>query len=165
MTNRETVEISTPSEREVVMTRVFDAPRRLVFDALTRPELLKRWYGPPGWSLVRCEIDLRVGGAFHFVSRRPGGKKDVGQRGVYREIAPPEHLVNTEYWDDWDAGDCLVTTALSEHDGKTTLTSIVLFPSQEVRDTVLNSGLKQGAAEEYDKLAALLASELAQQDC
>ena len=95
MTNTETLQVTTPSERELVMTRVFDAPRNLVFDALTKPELIRRWYGPRGWSLAVCEIDLRVDGAWRFVSRRPDGK-EIGQRGVYREIVRPERIVNTE---------------------------------------------------------------------
>ncbi len=154
MPNAGELEIATPTDREVVMTRVFDAPRRMVFDALTRPELLQRWYGLPGWSLVVCEIDLRVGGGFRFVSRREGGK-DVGQRGVYREITPPERIVNTEWWEDWDAGECLVTTVLAEHGGKTTYTNSVIYPSKEVRDTILNSGLKS-ASGLYDRLAEFL---------
>src|SRR6266850_5014347 len=98
------LQLTTPTEREVTITRAFDAPRGLVFDALTKPELLRRWYGPVGWSLVVCDIDLRVGGAFRLVSRRADGK-DVGQRGVYREIVPPERLVNTEWWEDWNPGE------------------------------------------------------------
>jgi uncharacterized protein YndB with AHSA1/START domain len=157
MKNNGTLRITTPTEREVVVTREFDAPRSLVFDALTRPELLKRWYGPTGWSLVVCEIDLKVGGAFRFVSRRADGK-DIGQRGVYREIAAPERLVNTEWWEDWNPGEVLVTTVLREQGGKTALTSTSLFPSQEVRDIILKSGLEKGATELYDKLDECLAS-------
>jgi uncharacterized protein YndB with AHSA1/START domain len=155
MTNHGTVEITTPTPLETVVRRTFDAPRHLVFEALTQPDLLRRWYGPPGWSLVVCEVDLRVGGGFRFVSRRDTGK-DVGQRGEYLEIAAPERLVNTERWEDWDAGDCRVTTVLDEREGRTTLTSTVLFPSQEVRDTVLKSGLEKSAGALYDKLAELL---------
>jgi len=157
MKNTGAVEITTPTERETMLTRVFDAPRNLVFDALTKPELLKRWYGLPGWSMVVCEVDFRVGGAFRFVSRRENGK-DVGQRGVYREIVPPERIVNTEWWEDWNPGECLVTTVLIEQGGRTTLTSTTLYPSQEVRDTILNSGLKPGASALYDRFAELLAS-------
>ena len=153
----DTLQIATPTEREVVLTRAFDAPRRLVFDALTRPELLKRWYGPRGWEMVVCEIDLKPGGAFRFVSRRADGK-DVAQRGVYREIVPPERLVNTEWWEDWNPGEVLVTTRLVEQDNRTTLTTSMLYPSKEVRDTILNSGLKHGAAELYDKLDEYLSS-------
>ena len=104
-----------------------------------------------------CEIDLRVGGAWRFVTRRPDGK-EVGQRGVYREIVPPERLVNTESWEDWNPGELLVTAVLVEQGGTTTLTSTLLFPSQEVRDTLVNSGMTNGAAETYDKLAEYLAS-------
>jgi len=151
------LQITTPTEREVVLTRVFDAPRSLVFDACTKPELLKRWLGAPGRSLVICEIDLKIGGAYHFVWRGPG-KSDVGMLGVYREVAPPERFVRTESWEDWNAGETLVTTVLSEQNGKTTLTATVLFPSQKVRDAVLSSGLERGAGENYDRLAKMLAS-------
>ena len=150
------VTIITPNDRDVVLTRIFDAPRQLVFDALTRPELLARWYGPAGWTLLVCEIDLRVGGKWHFVSQRPDGKK-FGQLGVYQEIVPGQRIVNTETWEDWGAGETLVTTVLVEHAGRTTLTSTVRFPSQAVRDTVLKGGMASGAEQEYEKLAAFLA--------
>jgi len=152
-----TLTITTPTDREVLLTRVFDAPATLVFDALTQPEWLKRWYGPTGWLLVVCEIDLRVGGAWHFVSRRPDGKQ-IGQLGVYREIVKPERIVNTEQWEDWDAGETLVTTVLTERGGKTRFQSTILFPSQEVRDTVLKAGLEHGAEDEYNRLAEALAA-------
>jgi uncharacterized protein YndB with AHSA1/START domain len=151
------LQVTTPTERELVMSRVFDAPRSLVFDALTKPELLRGWYGPLGWSLVVCEIDLRVGGAWRFVTRRPDGK-EIGQLGVYREIVPPERIVNTESWEDWNPGELLVTTVLVEHNGKTTFTCTSLFPSQEVRDMLIKAGMTSGAVETFDKLAEYLAS-------
>jgi len=151
--------ITTPSDREVVLTRVFDAPSAMVFDALTKPELLGRWYGTAGWSLEVCDIDLRVGGAWRFVSRRPDGKT-IGQYGVYREIIPGERLVFTESWEDWDAGETLVTTVLVDNRGKTAFSSTLLFPSREVRDTVLKSGLERGASETYDRMAQVLAASL-----
>jgi uncharacterized protein YndB with AHSA1/START domain len=157
MMDTESLTITTPGDRELVMRRVFDAPRRLVFDALTRPELLKRWYGPKGWTVVVCEIDLRVGGAFRFVTRTPAGK-EIGQGGVYREVAAPERLVNTEAWEDWNPGELLVTTVLAEQDGKTTFTATLLFPSREVRDLLVKSGMTRDVGETYDKLADLLAS-------
>lgn len=158
MTISPTVTISTPTDRDVVMTRVFNAPRALVFDALTKPDLLKRWYGPRGWTLTVCEIDLRVGGAWRFVVTRPDGKA-VGQYGAYREVASPDKLVNTERWEDWDPGETLVTTVLTDQpDGTTLLTTTTRFPSREVRDTVLKSGMEPGAVEHFDKLAALLAA-------
>lgn len=157
MKSDEMLTITTPTDRELVVTRVFDAPRALVFAAFTTPELLKRWYGPDGWSMVICEIDLRTGGAWRFVSRRPNGK-EVGQHGIYREIVAPERIVNTEAWEDWNPGELLVTTKLAEHDGKTTYTNTMLFPSQEVRDLLMKAGMLSGAAESYLKLDALLAS-------
>jgi uncharacterized protein YndB with AHSA1/START domain len=155
MKNNGSLTVTTPTDREVVLTRVFDAPRHLVFDAFTRPELLKRWFGPRGWSLVVCEVDLRVGGGFRFVLRGPDGR-DMGMRGVYREIAPPDRSVHMESFDDFP-GESQVTTVLTEHAGKTTLTATVLYPSKEVRDAVIQSGMEHGAAESYDKLAELLA--------
>ena len=92
MKNTGTLKVTTPTDREIVMTRVFDATRRMVWDAFTRPELLKRWFGPRGWSLVECEVDLRVGGGFRFVLLGPGSER-MGMRGVYREIVPPERSV------------------------------------------------------------------------
>jgi uncharacterized protein YndB with AHSA1/START domain len=156
MKNTGTLKVTTPTDREIVMTRVFDAPRHLVFDAFTKPELLKRWFGPRGWSLVVCEVDLKVGGAFRFVLRSPDGK-DMGMRGVYSEIVPPERSVHMESFDDYP-GESQVTGVYVEQGGKTTLTATVLYPSQEVRDAVIKSGMEHGAAESYDKLAELLAS-------
>lgn len=156
MKNTGTLKVTTPTDREIVMTRVFDAPRRLVWDAFTKPALLKRWFGPRGWSMAVCEVDLRVGGGFRFVLRGPDGK-DMGMRGVYREIVPPERSVHIESFDDYP-GEAQVTGAFVEQAGKTTLTATVLYPSQEVRDIVLKSGMEHGAAESYDKLAELLAS-------
>jgi uncharacterized protein YndB with AHSA1/START domain len=156
MSELEAVSIATRGDREVVLTRRFDAPARLVFDALTRPDLLRRWYGPEGWTLEVCDIDLRVGGKWRFVARRPDGKV-FGQRGVYREIVPGARLVNTESWEDWDPGETLVTTVLAERGGRTTFTATMVFPSRDVRDTILKSGFEGGAKESYDKLAALLA--------
>jgi len=156
MKNTGTLQVTTPTEREIVLTRVFDAPRTLVFDAFTKPELIKRWFGPRGWSLVVCEVDLKVGGKWRFVLRGPDGN-DMGMRGVYREIAAPDRSVHTESFDDFP-GESLVTTLLVENRGKTTLTATVRYPSQEVRDAVITSGMEHGAAESYDKLAEYLAS-------
>jgi uncharacterized protein YndB with AHSA1/START domain len=155
MKNTGTLKVSLPSEREIVMTRVFDAPRRLVFDALTKPELLRRWFGPQGWSLAVCEADLKVGGAWRWVLRGPDGR-EMGMRGAYQEITPPERLVSTESFDDYP-GESLNTLILSEEDGKTTFTITVRYASQEIRDAVVKSGMEHGAAESYDKLAEMLA--------
>jgi uncharacterized protein YndB with AHSA1/START domain len=159
MTETGTLQITTPSEREIVMSRVFDAPRNLVFDAWTKPELLERWLGVRGgWSMVVCEVDLRVGGAYRFVWRGPDGA-EMGMGGDYREIVPPERLVATESFDDpWYSGEALDTIVLVEEGGKTTATTTVLYESEEIRDAVLESGMARGVAESYDMLAEYLAS-------
>jgi uncharacterized protein YndB with AHSA1/START domain len=162
MKNAGTLQVTTPTDREIVMTRVFDAPRHLVWEAFTRPELLKRWFGPRGWSMTVCEVDLKVGGGFRFVLRSPEGK-EMGMRGVYREIVPPERSVHMESFDDYP-GESQVTGMFVEQEGKTTLTATVLYPSQQVRDIVLKSGMEHGAAESYDRLAELLTSEIPQAD-
>src|SRR6266446_4395037 len=155
MKNPGTLKVTMPTDREIVLTRVFDASRRLVFDAFTKPELLKRWFGPRGWSLPVCEVDLRVGGGFRFVMRGPDGK-EMGMRGVYREITPPERSVHMESFDDYPV-ESQVTAVFVEDAGKTTLTATVLYPSRDVRDAVIKSGMEHGAAETYDRLAELLA--------
>ena len=157
MKNTGTLKVETRGEREIVMTRVFDAPRELVFRALTTPDLLKRWFGPHGWTLTECEVDLRVGGSWRFRSTGPGGRA-MGMRGDYREIAPFERIVYTESFDEWAAqGSALITATLAERDGRTTLTVVSLAPSREVRDAVIQSGMEHGAAETYDRLADMLA--------
>ena len=156
MKNLGTLKVTTPSDREIVLTRVFDAPRHLVFEAFSKPELLRRWFGPRGWYLVVCEVDLKVGGGFRFVLRGPDGR-DMGMRGVYREIVPPERSVHMESYDDYP-GESQVTSVFVEEGGKTTFTATVLYASQEVRDAVIKSGMEHGAAESYDRLAELLAS-------
>jgi uncharacterized protein YndB with AHSA1/START domain len=156
------LQVTTPSEREITMTRVFDAPRSLVFDAWTKPELLRRWLGVRGgWSFAVCEVDLRVGGTYRFVWRGPDGT-EMGMGGVYREIVRPERIVATEKFDDpWYAGEALDTMVFVERGGKTTATTTVLYASREVRDAVLKSPMDRGVAESYDKLAEVLASTLA----
>src|SRR3954454_15651549 len=114
MKNTGTLTVTTPTDREVVMTRVFNAPRHLVFDAFRKPELLKRWFGPRGFSLVVCEVDFRVGGGFRFLLRGPDGR-DMGMRGVYREITAPERSVHMESFDDYP-GESKVTMVLKEAD-------------------------------------------------
>ena len=156
MRNTGALQVTTPTEREVVMTRVFDAPRRLVFDAFTKPELLRRWFGPRGWSLVVCEVNLKVGGAWRFVMHGPDGT-DWGMRGMYREIVPPERLVSTEIFDDFPR-ESVVTTVLVEDRRRTTMTGTIMYSSQEIRDAVIKSGMEHGAAESYDRLAEYLAS-------
>lgn len=158
-----TLKVTTPSDREVLFTRVFDAPRRLVWDAWTKPELLKRWlHGPPDWTLAVCDMDLRPGGALRWVWRGPDGI-EMGLRGVYREIVPPERIVHTELFDeDWTGGETLVTLLLVEQHGKTTVSMTVLYSSQKARDAAMKTGMEQGMAMGYDRLEKVLASMLAQ---
>jgi uncharacterized protein YndB with AHSA1/START domain len=156
MKNTGTLHVTTPTDREIVMTRVFDAPRHLVWDAFTKPELLKRWFGPRGWSLSTCEVDARVGGSFRFILQGPDGQK-MGMRGVYRELTPPGRSVHVESFDDYP-GESTVTAVFTEQNGKTTLTATVEYPSREIRDIVIGTGMEHGAAESYDKLAELLPS-------
>lgn len=150
--------VTLRGDLEIVHTRVFDASRPAVFAALTRPELLRRWYGPQGWTLVVCEIDLRVGGAWRFVTRTPDGREIV-QYGSYTEIVAPERFVRTERWIDWDVGEVVVITELAERAGQTTLTHTTRYPSQDVRDKLVAAGANRGAREHYAKLAAFLAAE------
>jgi uncharacterized protein YndB with AHSA1/START domain len=151
--------VTTPSDREIAMTRVFDAPRSLVFEALTRPELVKRWLlGPPGWTMVVCEIDLRVGGSYRYVWRKDNGT-EMGMGGVFQEIAAPERIVQTEKFDDpWYEGEAIGRSELIEHGGKTTLTMNLRYESREIRDAILKSGMERGVAMSYDRLAELLVS-------
>ncbi len=157
MKNTGALTVTTPTDREIAMTRVFDAPRSLVFEALTTPELLKRWFaGPPGWSLAVCEIDLKVGGGYRYMWRGPNGI-GMGMSGVYRDILPPERIVQTELFDEaWYPGEALGTLVLVEQGGKTTLTLTVLYDSREARDAVLRTPMAQGVAAGYDRLAELL---------
>jgi uncharacterized protein YndB with AHSA1/START domain len=157
MKNTGTLQVTTPTDKEIVMTRVFDAPRHLVWDAFTQPELLKKWFGPRGWSLSVCDVDLRVGGGFRFVMRGPDGH-EMGMRGVYRELSRPGRSVHVETFDDYP-GESIVTAVFTEQNGKTILTATVEYPSREVRDIVISTGMEHGAAESYDKLAELLASQ------
>jgi uncharacterized protein YndB with AHSA1/START domain len=156
---KNTLKVTTPTDREIVMTRVFDAPRHLVFEALTKPELLQRWLlGPPGWSMPVCEVDLRVGGAYRYVWRRDEDGTGMGMGGVFREIEPPARLVATEKFDEpWYPGEALNTNILEEQDGRTTLTAIGLYESKEARDSALKSGMEQGVAASYDRLEEVLA--------
>ena len=152
-----TLQVTTPSDREILMTRALDAPRELVWDAFTKPELVKRWLlGPPGWTMPVCEIDLRVGGPYRFVWRKEDGV-EMGMGGVHREIKKPERLVRTELFDqDWTGGETVATVVFNERNGGTTVDITVLYSSQEARDGALASGMKEGMAAGYDRLEELL---------
>ena len=158
MKNMGNLEVTTPSDREIVVTRGFDAPRHLVFDAFTKPDLVMRWlYGPDDWRMSVCDIDLRVGGAFRYVWRQVNSGTEMGMGGVYREIVPPERIVHTELFDqDWTGGETLVTTAFKEQSGKTTVTITILYSSREARDGALKTPMTQGMEMGYARLDELL---------
>jgi uncharacterized protein YndB with AHSA1/START domain len=157
--NAAKLQVTTPSDREIAMTRVFDAPRSLVFDAFTKPELIKRWLGVRGgWTFAVCEVDLKVGGAYRYVWRGPKGQ-EMGMGGVFREVARPERVVCTEKFDEsWYEGEAVDTMTFVERNGKTTATTTVLYSSKAARDGVLKSPMDQGVAEGYDKLDEILAA-------
>jgi len=146
-------------EREIVMTRSFNAPRQLVFDAFTKPELLKRWFGRMGnWSLAVCEIDLRVGGSYRYVLRSPVGP-DMGLSGIYRDIVVPERIVATERFDEsWYPGGAVGTIVLAEQGGSTLLSHTMLYDSREARDAVMKSPMEHGVSAGYNQLDQVLAS-------
>jgi uncharacterized protein YndB with AHSA1/START domain len=154
------LKVTTPSDREIVITRAFDAPRELVWDTMSKPELLRRWLlGPPGWEMTVCEEDARVGGKFRWAWKGPDGV-GMSMHGEYREIVPPERAVRTETFDTGCApqgGEQLTTLALTEQGGKTLLTLTVLYPSKEARDGAVASGMEQGMAAGYDRLDEILA--------
>ncbi len=154
--NSDTFKATTPSDREIVLTRLFDAPRRLVFEAMTKPEHVKRWWGilDERHSVPVCEIDLRPGGKWRFVGKGPQG--EYGFHGVYREIVAPERVVFTEIYDPFPDAESVVTSVLTEEDGKTRLTATCVYPSLEVRDMVLKSGMTRGAGISYDRLEELV---------
>jgi uncharacterized protein YndB with AHSA1/START domain len=154
--NSDSFVVTTPSEEEVCLTRLFDAPPRLVFEAMTRPEHVKQWWGRlgEGYSVPVCEIDLRVGGKWRFVNRHPHG--EVTFYGEYREITPPSRVVFTEIFADYPDTVSVVTTVLAAEGKKTRLTATVRYPSREVRDLVMGTGMARGAGLSYDRLEDLV---------
>ena len=156
------LEISTPTDRDILMTRTFDAPRTMVWDALTKPELVRRWLGAlEGWTMAVCDIDLRVGGRYRYLWRNAGGA-ELGMGGEYREVVHPERIVNTEKFDQaWYPGEAVGTAVLTEQGGRTTLATTVRYESKAARDTAIATPMAEGVAKSYDKLEAVLASSTA----
>ena len=156
--NSDSFKVTTPSDQEIRLTRLFNAPRHLVFEAMTKPEHVKQWWGRlgNGYSVPVCEIDLRVGGAWRFVNKHPNG--EAAFHGEYREITPPSRLVFTEIFEEFPDSVSVVTTELSEESGKTRMTATVRYPSMDVRDMVLASGMSKGAGISYDRLEDLVAT-------
>ena len=154
--NSDTFKVTTPSDHEIQLTRIFDAPRHLVFEAMTKPEHVREWWGQlgEGYSVPVCEIDLRVGGRWRFVNRHPKG--EAAFHGEYREITPPSRVVFTEIFEMFPDTVSVVTSELTEEGGKTRLTATVRYPSLEVRDMVLATGMAGGAGISYDRLEDLV---------
>lgn len=155
--------VTASGERELVITRAFDAPRALVFTCLTTPALLERWLlGPDGWSLEVAEFDLRVGGRLRYIWRKPGKDnvaKEMAMSGTFVEVAPPERLVHTELFDeDWTDGEALATTVLTERDGGTVMTVTMRYQSRAARDGAAASGMETGMEVSYDRLDDVLAT-------
>ncbi|HVU02513.1 MAG TPA: SRPBCC family protein [Polyangiaceae bacterium] len=158
MSTQGSLKVTTPSDREVALVREFDAPRRLVWAAYTKPELMKRWAGgPPGHTLRLCQIDLRVGGRWRWEVEAPDGSV-MGLGGRYLEIVPEERLVSTDEFDQpWYEGDATSTITFEEHGDRTTLTMLLRYASRQVRDFVLKTPMETGVNAGFDRLAELVA--------
>ena len=143
--------VTTPSDREIVMIREFDAPRDLVFEAHSSCEHMSRWWGPRKYEIVGCEIDFRPGGKWRIVHRGPDGE-EYAFRGEYREIVPPERIVWTFEFEGFPGAVSVETMTLEEHDGKTTFTATSVWDTQEQRDQMLQSGMEEGATETMERL-------------
>jgi uncharacterized protein YndB with AHSA1/START domain len=154
------LKIAPSGDRDLVITRVFDAPRRLVYDAHTKPELVRQWLlGPPGWTMPVCEMDVRVGGKYRWVWKSERDGTTMGMGGVYREVNAPERIVSTEKFDEaWYPGESLNTLVLVEQGGRTTLTQTMRYESREAREAVVKSGMEKGVAASYDRLEDVLAA-------
>jgi uncharacterized protein YndB with AHSA1/START domain len=163
MTKAGALVVTTPSDLEILMTREFDAPRQLVFDAFTKPELVRRWLlGPDGWTMPICEIDLRVGGRYRYVWRKEKSGQQMATGGVFREVVAPSRLVNTEKFEDpWYPGESLVTTTFEEHGGRTTVRQTMRLETREARDGVLKTGMETGVERSYQRLDGQLAEAVA----
>jgi len=156
------VKVTTPSDREILITRTFNAPRELVWKTLSDPELLKRWlFGPPGWTMTTCEEDQRPGGSCRWAWSGPDNAEMV-MSGVYREVVPPERVVRTERFEIGcppQDGEQVATMVLAEQNDKTLLTLSIIYPSKEARDGALQSGMDRGLEAGYERLEQILAEE------
>ncbi|MEZ5285206.1 MAG: SRPBCC family protein [Vicinamibacterales bacterium] len=147
--------IRVRSDLEIEMRRTFAFPRRLVFEAHSKPEYISRWWGPRGSELISCDMDFRPGGAWRFVVGKPGGQQ-YAFRGEYKEVVPPERLVYTFEFEGMPGSITVDAITFTEHEGHTTLTCVSRMDSIEARDAMLASGMEKGAAETYDRLEEML---------
>lgn len=157
MAEQNTLTVTTPSDREIVMTRVFNAPRELVFEAHTKCEHLEKWWGQRDSPMSVCELDFRPGGKWRFVQKSPTGE-EWGFRGEFREIERPERIVWTFEFEGMPGHISVDTVTFVEENGRTTLTATSMFDSKEDRDGMLQSGMEAGANETWDRLAEYLAT-------
>ena len=157
MMTKSELKLTTRGDRELVMTRTFDAPRKLVFDTFSKPEYIHRWLlGPDGWAMPVCEVDFKVGGKWRYVWKK--GNEEMGAGGSFRDIKAPDRIVHSERFDDpWFEGESIVTTTFVEKDGRTTVEMVMAFDSKETRDGVLKSGMETGVEVSYARLDAILA--------
>ncbi len=174
MTNK--LNVTTPTDLEIVMTREFDAPRQLVWDAMTRPELMRRWmFMPPGWTWAECEMDVRVGGKFRWAWNGHDGAIAMTISGEHREVNPPAKIVHTERMemgpgqsdcgpscDNNEVWELLSTLELTEVAGRTRMRMTLLFPSKQARDAAVASGMEHGMAAGYDSLDVFFISTVAE---
>ena len=152
------LQVTLPSDKEILLSRVFDAPRHLVFEAMTRPEYVRRWWCcMDGFTMPICEIDLRVGGKYRYVMLGPGGN-EVGFHGEYREIVVPSRVVHTEIFEPYPDSPALVTMTLEERDGKTHYQTLVVHQTREARDMHIASGMEKGANVALDRLEEIARS-------
>src|SRR3954466_14046422 len=158
MDNKLALKVTARGDREIVIERGFEAPRQLVFDAYTKPELIRRWMlGPESWTMPVCEVDLRVGGRYRYVWRNQQGM-EMGMGGEYREIVVPERIVSTEKFDEaWYPGEAIGTLTLAEKRGRTQVMQVMQYQSKEAREAVLKSPMEAGLSAGFDRLAELLA--------
>jgi uncharacterized protein YndB with AHSA1/START domain len=144
--------VTTPSEREIVMTRMFNAPRDLVFEAHSSCEHMSNWWGPRRYEVAGCEMDFRPGGSWRIVHKTADGSDEQGFHGEFREIVRPERIVWTFEWEGMPGHVSVETLTLEEQDGTTTVTTRSIYDTVEDRDGMLQSGMEEGAAETYDRL-------------
>ena len=152
------LKVTLPDDTTVRLEREFDAPRALVFEAMSKPEYIKQWWGPRGSTLIQCDMDFRVGGAWRFVERGADGSEHPF-KGVYKEIDAPERVTWTFIYDvpPFDIYEAVETVTLTEINGRTKLVVDSAHGSKEARDGHVQSGMEKGAAETYDRLEELLA--------
>jgi uncharacterized protein YndB with AHSA1/START domain len=150
-TSSRTAVVTLPTDTQILITREFDAPKHLVYRARTTPELIKRWWSGDRGEVTSVEVDLRVGGKWRFVMTANGGF-EVAFHGVYREILPNERIVATEVYEGAPEGEAVNTDTLTEKNGRTILTILSEYPSREIRDIVISSGMEGGMQEAMDHL-------------